>query len=305
MNFEKRSILFVSDTPASIEGISEILKPDFELLYATKGQQGFEIARTQKPDLIILDDMLPDIHSEEICSRLRADSRTHTTPVIFMSHSDDKTIMESLNAGSVDFIMLPVHPAVFIARVRLWLELKHYRDLFEDQVTSDRLTGIPGRKQFDEVLKREWQRAMRFQTPQSLIVVDIDFFGAYIDSYGRLAGDDCLRKIARELGKAAQRETDFVARYGDDVFAFLLPETDAGGALNVAQQIQEAVDRLNIPHTRSPIADHITLSISVVTMMPTPTLNADQLFQQATTLLSEAKRDGHNQIKYWQIWKIT
>jgi len=297
---DQQTILIVKEAPEYTEGIVSILEQDYELVLAANGQEVLEFARTKQPDLILLNIKLPDIDGYEICSRLRADSRTHRIPVIFIADSVKEVNPESFEAGAVDYIVRPIHPTILKARVRMHLELKRYQDLQDGQVITDSLTGMPNRHRLEKLLNREWRRAIRCQTPQSLIVMDIDFFNAFNNYYGHLVGDDCLRQIACFLIKNVKRETDCVARFGADEFAYLLPETDAGGAVQVAHQVQETVENLNIPHAGSPITDHVTLSFGVATMRPRPSLKPANLIQEAVAFLNEAKRDGHNQIRFGQ-----
>jgi diguanylate cyclase (GGDEF)-like protein len=297
---DQQTILMVKKAPEYTEGIVSILEQDYQLVFAANGQEVLEFAQTKQPDLILLNIKLTDIDSYEICSRLRADARTYRIPVIFIADSENEVNPESIKAGAVDYIVRPVQPAILIARVRMYLELKRYRDLQDGQVITDSLTGMPNRHRLEKLLNREWRRAIRCQTPQSLIVIDIDFFNAYNNYYGHLAGDDCLRQIACVLIKNTKRETDCVARFGADEFANLLPETDASGAVQVAHQVQETVENLNIPHAGSPITDHVTLSFGVATMRPRPSLEPANLIQQADALLNQAKRDGYNQIRFGQ-----
>ena len=299
-SLDPQTILMVKEDPGYTEELISILDQDYKLIFAANGQEVLEFARTKQPDLILLNIKLLDIDSVEICSRLRYDTRTYRIPVIFIASSADEVNLESIDAGAVDYVLRPVQPTLLKARVRTFLELKRYRDLQDGQGTKDSLTGTSTRHQLDVLLNREWRRAIRYQTPQSLIVMDIDFFKAFNNDYGQMAGDYCLQQIARVLIKNAKRETDCVARHGADEFANLLPETDAGGAIQVAHQIQETVENLAIPHASSPISDHVTLSFGVATLRPRPSLKPVNLVQQAAALLSEAKRDGHNQIKFGQ-----
>lgn len=301
MYLDKPTLLIIEDALDSLAGIRLIIDQDYKLLFAATGREGMEIARSRQPDLILLSAKLPDQDAYEVCSRLRADLQTHKIPVLLVVNSEAEITLESLEAGAVDYIVRPFQAALLKARLRVVLELKRSRDLLEGQETLDRVTGIPNQRQFEEILNREWRRALRYQTPQSLILLDIDFFKAYIDGYGQLAGDNCLRQIAQILVKIAKRETDCVARVENDEFVYLLPETDASGAIQVAQQIQEAVENLNLPHAGSPAADHVTLSIGVATLRPTLRLKPDQLIHQTRSHLNNAKRSGANQIKYSQI----
>lgn len=298
METKKQTILIVDDTPTNIEVLAEVLSDDYEVLFATNGQDAFEVAVLQNPDLILLDVMMPGMDGYEACTLLKNDSRTQSIPVIFVTslgQEEDET--KGLSAGAIDYLTKPIRPPIFRARVRNHLELKRYRDFLENLSATDGLTGIFNRRRLDEVLENEWRRALRNQTPLSLILSDIDRFKDYNDSYGHLAGDDCLRQIARTLAECARRPSDLMARYGGEEFAGLLPETDALGAGNVATMMWEKVNCLNLPHVRSDVADHVTLSLGVATLTPVIGQPSCDLIRRADEFLYAAKRNGRNQIK--------
>jgi diguanylate cyclase (GGDEF)-like protein/PAS domain S-box-containing protein len=176
-------------------------------------------------------------------------------------------------------------------------ELKHYQNFLENLSATDGLTGISNRRRFDDFLDQEWRRAMRSRTPLSLILMDIDLFKGFNDNYGHLAGDDCLRQLANCLAGIIRRSIDLAARYGGEEFACILPDTDFDGAMWVANRIMQKINDINIPYEFSPIANHVTISIGVATLMPVPGQSLSELIQKADELLYMAKHEGRNQIK--------
>jgi len=156
------------------------------------------------------------------------------------------------------------------------------------------LTGIPNRRQFDDVLAHEWHVAMRTQQPLSLLLMDVDFFKAYNDHYGHGAGDDCLIQVAKILVAAKQRTTDLVARYGGEEFVAILPQTDVAGAESFAQGVLAAVSGLQIPHMLSEIAPIVTISIGVATDRPNTESESKALLAAADDCLYKAKAKGRN-----------
>jgi diguanylate cyclase (GGDEF)-like protein len=300
MQLDKQKILIAEDNPEFVDLLKSVLGQKYILEFSKTGNDVLNFEDRKQPDLILLETRLSDADSFEICSRLRADSRTYRIPVILLANSEKEIDLESFAAGALDYIIRPIHPTILKARVGIYLELKRFRDDQDGQETTDNLTGIPNRHQLEDQLNCEWRRAIRYQTPLSLIVMDIDFFMAFNNCYGRSVGNYCLQEIASVLDNNLKRETDCVARYGGDEFAYLLPATNAGGAIQVAHKVQEIIENLNIPHAGSPITDHVTLSFGVATMRPRPSLEPADLIQQAASHLGEAKRDGHNQIRFRQ-----
>jgi len=158
---------------------------------------------------------------------------------------------------------------------------------------TDGLTGLANRRHFDTVLDREWRRAVRNQTPISLLLLDADFFKAYNDSYGHQKGDEVLRSIAACIRAALLRPVDTGARYGGEEFVVLLPDTDAVGAWTMAERIRGAVAALEIPHTASPTW-RVTVSIGIKTAYPQREQQAGLLVEEADLALYEAKRSGRD-----------
>lgn len=160
----------------------------------------------------------------------------------------------------------------------------------------DSLTKVANRRCFNIRLKQEWVRLYRDQKPLSLILFDVDYFKNYNDCYGHPQGDTCLTKIAQRAKKVVQRPADLVARYGGEEFAVILPNTDAQGAMMVAQKINEAVHRLAIAHQGSDVADHVTVSLGVATQIPHSDSSVTSLIAQADAALYQAKNQGRNQV---------
>jgi diguanylate cyclase (GGDEF)-like protein len=162
--------------------------------------------------------------------------------------------------------------------------------------SKDGLTGINNRRHFDEYLENEWNRSARSATPLSLIFCDIDFYKAYNDTYGHLAGDDCLKKIAHVLEHYARRAGDMAARYGGEEFAIILPETSSSMADHIAEEIRMAVEDLQIIHNASEVSDHVTVSLGVATQIPTRHNKPHDLINLADEAMYEAKHKGRNQV---------
>ncbi len=179
-------------------------------------------------------------------------------------------------------------------RIEIETALQKANQELHDLATIDGLTQIPNRRRFDEYLALEWKRMTREKKPLSLIICDVDFFKHYNDRYGHLNGDDCLRMIAQVIGRHAKRSYDFAARYGGEEFAIVLPCTDEKGAMSLAESIRKDVQHLRIPHDTSSVAEHVTLSLGLSTLIPGQQLNPDTLIALADKALYEAKETGRN-----------
>lgn len=297
MSSKSRTLLLVDDEPVNIQILHRILEEDgYEFLFATDGKSGLGLATRQRPDMILLDVMMPDMDGYEICRKLKDDPVTADIPVIFvtaMGQMEDEE--KGLNLGAVDYLTKPLGPSIVRARVRNHMQLKAYRDRLEYMAMFDGLTGIANRRRFDETLEMEWKRAQRNRSPLSLILMDIDFFKPYNDNYGHIAGDECLKVVAKVLSGALSRPADFVARYGGEEFVCLLPDTDAAGAAVMTEQLLAAVRSANIAHEYSEAGNIVTMSFGCLTIGEESDFSVDQVIAEADKLLYQAKNSGRNQ----------
>ena len=159
---------------------------------------------------------------------------------------------------------------------------------------KDSLTGIANRRSLDEKLPRELQLSVRNKYPISVLLVDVDFFKLYNDTYGHAAGDDCLKHVVEILNSLMLRKTDFVARYGGEEFVCILPNVDEEGAEKVAAKIVSATVDAQILHESSKIANHLTLSIGIASTSLDTSLTPDQLLTSADKALYYVKEQGRN-----------
>ena len=163
---------------------------------------------------------------------------------------------------------------------------------------QDGLTKIPNRRKFDEFLANEWARHSREKTELAVIICDIDFFKFYNDTYGHQEGDDCLIKVATAIKNSVFRPADLAARYGGEEFSVVLPQTDAKGALKVAQNLNKCIESLMLKHKSSKIAKYVTLSVGASSIIPNGDISFEDLLLRADEALYEAKDTGRNKAVY-------
>ena len=163
-------------------------------------------------------------------------------------------------------------------------------------MNSDGLTGLSNRRHFDEYLELEWRRAMREQSQLSLLMIDVDYFKTYNDTFGHLEGDEALRKVATAIREASSRPSDLPARYGGEEFVLVLPNTSPGGARLVAEKLRQTVEALKIPHIAPVEGASLTISIGLSTVTPQPNSHCRQLISAADKGLYLAKNNGRNQV---------
>lgn len=175
-------------------------------------------------------------------------------------------------------------------------KLKESNKKLKNISITDALTGLTNRRHFDIVLANECKACCRSNKMLSLIFIDIDFFKNYNDNYGHQKGDDCLKNVAEALCQCIKRPRDIVARYGGEEFVVVLPETDSAGTMKLAEQVRASIEELKIPHGFSKVSDVVTISLGVVTLLPSGEKNFSELVELADIALYEAKNQGRNKV---------
>lgn len=173
-------------------------------------------------------------------------------------------------------------------------QLEDEKKTAQTHAITDSLTGLLNRRCFEETLRHEFGHLRRSALPISLIMFDVDHFKLFNDTYGHLAGDECLRRIADAFRSVVSREQDVLVRYGGEEFIAILPDTGSDGALLLADQIRMAVVSLRIPHATSPTAGHVTVSVGAVTANPADISSPEKLVRLADEALYQAKDEGRN-----------
>ncbi len=329
------TILVVDDSVHVHKQIEVFLKTAgySNLLFAESASEVFKHLNVESPekepnkvDLILMDINMPGLSGVEVCRQIKTIERFRDIPIVMVTAEDtDAGLQPAFEAGAVDYIKKPVSEVELVVRVGSVLKLKHEMDerknreqellnitgLLEDsnqklqQVNVilnrlsriDGLTGIANRRHFDDLFCQEWKRAGRLSKPISLLLVDIDFFKNFNDTYGHQLGDECLKQVAGALSRALKRPCDVIARYGGEEFVAFLPETDEKGAIMVAETMQVNMADANIPHRNSPVSDKVTVSIGVSTAVPATNLLPGTLIADADKALYQAKQEGRNRIK--------
>jgi len=170
-------------------------------------------------------------------------------------------------------------------------ELHELSEKLEELSKLDGLTSLPNRRYFDETYEKEWKRAHREKTPLSVLMIDLDFFKKYNDTYGHLAGDASLIKVGDSIRENMKRPTDFIARFGGEEFICILPDTDVEGARHIADDINRSIKDLKITNTTSHVSDFITVSIGVATAVPDENSHKENLIKRADEALYKAKSE--------------
>ncbi|MGD1806717.1 diguanylate cyclase [Dapis sp. BLCC M126] len=192
---------------------------------------------------------------------------------------------------------LATQTAIAIQKAELFHRLEKRNQELEKIAYIDRLTGVSNRRHFEEKFHEEWKRLTRDNTSMSVIMVDVDYFKHYNDTYGHQQGDKCLARVAQAISAVVKRPGDFVARYGGEEFVVVLPNTPIEGALKVAENIRREIEALEIPHTASAVSNWVTSSLGVATSNWSNQSNPEMLLQAADMALYNAKKAGRNRVE--------
>lgn len=289
-------LLIVDDVPSIIIQVRELFRDNCEIFMANDGEKAVELAESILPDVILLDINLPGMNGYSVRKELEVNPSTNEIPVIFLT-SDSLDLNEELafDMGAVDFIRKPLNPKVTIARTYTHLVNKIQSDLLRQASRQDGLTKLLNRTGLDDAFERIWLECRRKKVTLSVLMIDIDCFKEYNDSYGHLAGDKCLRLVASTIASVLKRPLDIAARYGGEEFCCLLPDIDLNGAVHVAEAIKTSVFNLALEHSRTKVVDKfVTVSIGAASVIPDSLNEINQLLNYADSLLYKSKESGRN-----------
>ncbi|WP_419711802.1 diguanylate cyclase domain-containing protein [Pseudomonas sp. NFX224] len=318
---ENAAMVLLVDDQAMIgeavrRGLSNEENIDFH--FCADPHQAIAHAVRIKPTVILQDLVMPGLDGLSLVREYRNHPATKDIPIIVLSTKEDPLIKSAaFAAGANDYLVKLPDNIELVARIRyhsrsymmLLQRDAAYRALRVSQqqlldtnlvlqrlMNSDGLTGLSNRRHFDEYMELEWRRALREQSQLSLLMIDVDYFKTYNDTFGHLEGDEALRKVAAAIRDASARPSDLPARYGGEEFALVLPSTSQGGARLMAEKLRMTVEALKIPHISPAEGASLTISIGLSTITPQTGSNCRDLISAADKGLYLAKHNGRNQV---------
>jgi len=269
----------------------------YTLDFASSGPEALVKAVDFKPDLILLDIIMPGLSGFEVLERLQRETNTRAIPVIIITGLSDEGYEEKgLECGAVDYITKPFRKAVVLARIRTQLKIVEQMRLIESHSLIDQLTSIPNRRNFDIRIEEQWGYARRKNHPISVLMLDIDHFKRYNDTYGHQQGDETLKVVAASISKALFRSTDTAYRWGGEEFAILLVETSLESAAIVAERVRKNVETTLVPNLSGGDSLSVTVSVGVASAQPGADVDIAHMIKQADMALYAAKESGRNRV---------
>ncbi len=306
-------VMIVDDAATNRATLEQMINEwGYEVAAAADGEHALRLLRKEtRPVLLLLDWIMPGLSGLDLCAALKKEKPASQIYIILLTVKNGKDdITLGLDADADDYLTRPVTPALLRCRLaigRRILEYQHALDALSRELqakkrelnrlaTLDGLTGITSRGHFNQRLDEEWRRARRDNTPLTLILIDIDLFKYFNDAYGYIAGDECLKEVARVLAASVTRAGDLVARFGGEQFAVLLPNTDKLGALVIAEAIRVAIAACGIEHKASSVHRAVTASVGTATILAPEGAHQGELIERAKKALARAKKSGRNQV---------
>lgn len=299
-NTNPLKILIADDDNDIRELIVNLLTPmDFKIYVACNGREAYQIAESEKPDIITTDIDMPYMTGYELCKKIKSDKTFDFIYVIVITgssiSSDD--IAMGFDYGADDYICKPFNHKEFLGRIKSAVRIKTLHDEVRNLSILDPLTGLHNRRYFDQFSSNELYRAERYKRPISCLMIDIDFFKKINDSLGHEAGDKVLKSVAEILKNNIRKSDAFtLCRYGGEEFILLLPETDQEGAIFCAEKLRKTIDDTIINYEDKPVK--VTISIGISTLFKNPVSETSDVIRYADIALYKAKEAGRNCIKH-------
>ncbi len=273
-----------------------------ETVIAENGEKAVQIIDQMQIDMVVMDVEMPGLDGFETTRLIRESLAEHWIPIIFVTgKSEEKSLEEGIAVGGDDYLIKPISKVILKAKIaameriaNMRSQLHRLNEELKRLSQRDSLTHLYNRRTFEEKATEAWRTATRNKQPLAILLLDIDFFKRYNDTYGHLAGDDCIVNVAQTLSSQFNRAGDVVARYGGEEFIVLLPDTDRIGATHVAEQLIRAIYALDIPHSESPEYKRVTVSVGGCALKYTTGADLQQIISSADRSLYLSKRQGRN-----------
>lgn len=315
---ENIMVLLVDDQVMVAEVMRRALLDQSDLVfhYCQDCANAVEVAKQVRPTVILQDLVMPGVDGLDLVRAYRADRETSKIPIIVLSAKEEATVKsEAFRAGANDYLVKLPEPIELIARIRYHSNAylaqqqrdEAYRALRRSQqalteinlelqrlTQIDGLTSLSNRRYLSESFEAEWRHGSRTRLPMSVMMIDIDHFKSFNDTYGHVAGDECLKSVADVLKSSCRRASDVAARFGGEEFLLLFPGMPAADAAALANELVAKVAALDIPHAQSSIESRVTISVGVATQIPERGQPSADLIKAADDALYSAKAAGRN-----------
>ncbi len=311
-------VLLVDDQAIVAEAVRQALAAEdgIDFHYCAGSEDAVATALQTRPTVILQDLVMPGTDGLTLVREYRTNPALRDVPIIVLSTKEEPVIKSAaFAAGANDYLVKLPDRIELLARIRyhsrsyvsLLQRDEAYRALRQSQqqlleanlelrrlTNSDGLTGLSNRRYLDEYLRAEWRRGEREQMTLSFLMIDVDNFKLYNDTYGHVAGDEVLKRIAATVDGCLSRPGGLAARFGGEEFAVVLPGIGLDVLAQLAEKIRLAIEALRVPHAQSSTGAHVTVSVGGAVMEPSPGTTMTSLVEAADLALYRAKHSGKN-----------
>lgn len=289
-------ILVVDDNLHNIRLLTDILEDEnFTVYTADNGAAVLAMVHKLKPDVILLDIMMPGLDGFEVCKLLKNDFDIKDIPVIMVTaKTEGIDIKKSLGMGAFDYIKKPIDEIEVIARVQSAIRFKQTQDKLKEMAMKDGLTGLYNHALLIELFEKEIDKQQRNNGSISFAMIDIDNFKKINDTYGHISGDTVLKELSNIL-MSSVRGGDIVGRYGGEEFSIVFPGIDVQNAFQLCERIRKEVEDFNFEIGIETVK--ITISIGINFNELKGIINKREIIQNADEALYRAKHNGRNRIE--------
>ncbi|MEB3161528.1 MAG: diguanylate cyclase [Synechocystis sp.] len=288
------TILIVEDELLIARDLSQRLKKNaFQVVgVASSGTKAHELIAASPPDLVLMDIVIKGDKDGIVLAQEVHDQ--YNLPVIFLTaYADSETLQRSEQSGAYGYILKPFNEAELLVTIKLALQKHQQYTTLHQQSTRDALTGLFNRRFLEETLGKEEVKYHRYQREFSIILIDIDHFKRFNDTYGHAAGDYVLQRVSHLLQNHVRR-MDLVCRYGGEEMLILLPECGLEHAGEVAETIRTALSAMQIAYEGADLGT-VTASLGVA-CYPHHGGTGNETINTADQCLYQAKQNGRNQV---------
>ncbi|RQZ18649.1 diguanylate cyclase [Burkholderia sp. Bp9031] len=314
-------VLLVDDQTIVAEAVRRALVDEdgIDFHYCPRSDDALATAIETRPTVILQDLVMPGTDGLSLVKTYRVNPATRDVPIIVLSTQEEPVIKSAaFAAGANDYLVKLPDRIELVARIRYhsrsYMNLlqrdEAYRALRQSQqqlleanlelrrlTHSDGLTGLSNRRYLDEYLAAEWRRATRERSELSLLMIDVDNFKLYNDTYGHVSGDSVLKQVAATIERCLGQSGDLAARFGGEEFAVVMPTTSPGAARLLGEKIRLAIETLRLEHMHSSTGRYVTISIGGASIVPAHGLPTTSLIEAADRALYRAKHDGKNRVE--------
>ena len=302
-NNPSQTVLIIEDHPDQRSLLEIFLqRKGYCVVTAKDGVEALEKLEKQPVDVILCDIMMPKMDGFDVIREVRNNSALRNSYLILITgRFQESDLVTGLELGADDCLIKPFHLTELLARIRAGSRVVQYKKQIEHQALIDPVTGLPNRRAFESKLGEEFDRAMRYGHPLSLLMLDVDNFKRINDSRGHHLGDKVLQKIAENL-QTKTRRTDYPARYGGDEFVLILPESNLQSAYLVGDKIRNQIKEFDFESSNGTFSMTISIGISSTSERPYP--DCRRLIEDSDHALYLAKMNGKNQVQVFVPTKL-